>query len=32
MISGINNKPDQGFRDVLKKVKGAHYKSTIDTF
>jgi hypothetical protein len=32
MISGVNNKPDQGFRDVLKKVKSAHYKSTIDTF
>lgn len=31
IVSGTP-KPDQGFRDVLQKVKSAHYKSTIDTW
>lgn len=25
-------KPDSGFRDVLKKVKSNHYKSTVNTW
>lgn len=29
---GVRSKPDDGFRDVLKKIKGKHYKSNINTF
>jgi len=29
---GVRSKPDDGFRDVLKKIKGSHYKSNINTF
>lgn len=25
-------KPDQGFRDHLRRIKKAHYKSTVNTF
>lgn len=29
---GVTSKPDNGFRDVLKKIKSSHYKSNINTF
>lgn len=32
IVSGVKRKPDDGFRDVLKKVKSSHWKSTINTF
>lgn len=31
-VSGINQKPDHGFRDVLKRIKKANINSTIETF
>lgn len=32
IVSGINAKPDAGFRDVLKRIKKANVGSTIDDF
>lgn len=36
IVSGVPNKPDQGFRDLLKEMKNKHSKgiskSTINTF
>lgn len=36
LVSGVNQKPDQGFRDLLKDIKKKHSggltKSTINTF
>ena len=35
IVSGVASarmKPDNGFRDVLKKIKGKHRKSTINTW
>ncbi len=32
IISGTSAKPDSGFRDVLKKIKSSHYRSSIDTY
>lgn len=36
LVSGVNKKPDQGFRDLLKDIKKKHSggltKSTINTF
>ena len=36
IVSGVSNKPDQGFRDLLKEMKNKHSKgiskSTINTF
>lgn len=32
IISGVAVKPDNGFRDVLKKVKSSHWGSNINTF
>ena len=29
---GTRSKPDDGFRDVLKRIKSKHYKSNINTF
>lgn len=36
LVSGVNHKPDQGFRDLLKDIKKKHSggftRSTINTF
>jgi hypothetical protein len=32
IVTGVNQKPDNGFRDVLKRIKKANINSTIDTF
>lgn len=32
IVSGVNNKPDSGFRDVLKRIKRANPRSNIETF
>ena len=32
LISGINNKPDPGFREVLRNIKKKHKRSTINDF
>lgn len=32
IVGGIDAKPDNGFRDVLKRIKSANRRSTIETF
>lgn len=29
---GVTTKPDDGFRDVLRRIKSKHYKSNVNTF
>lgn len=31
-IGGVGNKPDEGFRDILREIKKAHPNGTVDTF
>lgn len=32
VVSGLDKKPDRGFRDVLNRIKKANIRSTIDDF
>lgn len=32
LVSGVNQKPDAGFREVLKNIKRANRRSNINTF
>lgn len=32
IVSGVNNKPDSGFREKLQQIKKANIGSTVETF
>lgn len=32
IISGVTKKPDDGFNDVLKRIKSHHHRSVVRTF